>query len=345
MQKKQNSKNKPKVKVSKQMVCKAPVASTRVRMSQVPRIKNLRNEVHVNHREFVADILGSINFSSAQSFPINPGMVFTFPWLASIATRFESYKFNKLRFLYETAAPTSTTGSVILAVDYDPADLAPATKTQALSYKSSVRSSPWQDCSFTSESNDLRKRSNYFTRNSVVSTSDIQLYDVGNLYVCVSGQAAATAVGELYVEYDVVLTTPQLESLTGFDRYIASAGGSDASNPFGTSQVIRGGLPINVAPPDGGTLARIKFNSIGDYLLNWVVGGTGLAVPGFNTGTSVTNGSIGFVANAAGTTMVYTSRVKVSGTSDNYLEPITAAWTTVTSSRLYITPCVYTDFA
>jgi len=341
MQKKQNN-NKPKTKVSKKVVTyKAPVATTKVKTSTVPRIQNIRNDVRVCHREFITDIVGSVAFSSAQVFTINPGLVLTFPWLSSLATRFESYRFNRLKFLYETAAPTSTTGSVILTVDFDPNDLAPVSKTQALSYKSSVRSSPWQDCSFTADSEELRKRSTYFTRNNVVVSTDRQLYDVGNLFVCVAGQAGATAVGELYVEYDVTLMTPQLEALSGADRYIAGTAEMAPGVPFGTSWTYRGGLPVIVDPS---FTSELLFESIGDYLMVWIVVGTGIADPAWTNGAGLTNTKISGLA-AGGTNLTYVGRIHVTDTATSWTSPTTGAWTTVTTSKVYITPCVYTDFA
>jgi len=58
----------------------------------------------VQHMERIGTILGSAGFA-VNSFVINPGMAATFPWLAAIAQRFESYRFRRLRFLFRRRRP------------------------------------------------------------------------------------------------------------------------------------------------------------------------------------------------------------------------------------------------
>jgi len=349
---KQQQNNKPRTKVSKQIVIAngnrkaAPVATTKIIKTNVPQIKNTGSNVRIRHREFINDVLGSVAFSSSQSYIVNPGLVSTFPWLSSIARRYESYRFRTLRFLFETAAPTSTTGSIILCVDYDPTDLNPAGKTQALSYKSSVRSAPWQPCALSCTEQDLHKRTSYYTRGGLVSTTDLHLYDTGNLFVCVSGQAGATAIGELYVEYDVEFMTPQLETSDGISKSITATTIMSAVWPFGTGQTIVGNLPVNVAWMEALPAQVITFLSAGDYFIFWNVVGTGITDPAvWTAGAGCTISKISANITAGATVMSFVARVRVTSPVTGWASPPTGAWTTVTTSRLYITPCVYTDFA
>ena len=64
----------------------------------------------VRHREFLAEIKGTTTFTVAGSYPINPGMAQTFPWLSDIAKNFQQYRIRGMVFHY---VPTSgmVTGS------------------------------------------------------------------------------------------------------------------------------------------------------------------------------------------------------------------------------------------
>jgi len=165
--------------------------------------------VRVRHREYIADIAGSVAFA-ATSFVVNPGIVGTFPWLSVLAANFESYKFNSLCFQFSTEKSASTNGSLMIAVDYDANDAAPATKTVMMAYHNAVRCPVWSETKYVSDKQDLMKLPQRYIRAGAVSGTDLKTYDVGNLFIATAGCADTTALGELYVIYDVELITPQL---------------------------------------------------------------------------------------------------------------------------------------
>jgi len=207
------------------------VAQGKVKKTSRPKMNTLRNgDCHIVHREYIQDLTAqNANpslFNVAANLPCNPGQAGTFPWLSKIAANFESYKFNKLKFCYETEAPSSLGGTQVLAVDYDASDAAPLTKQQALAYRGSVRSPPWQNCCHTSLKEDLSKEKTYYVRTGAVpANTDVKLYDVGNLYAINQGVTTAAAVtGELYVEYDVTLMTPLYEQSATSGIMTAAAG-------------------------------------------------------------------------------------------------------------------------
>jgi hypothetical protein len=74
------------------------------------------------------------------------------------------------------------------------------------------------------------------------ANQDIKLYDVGNLYVGSKGVGALT-IGELYVDYVIRLSTPQLGLAGVGDALYGVFSGSANSAPFGTST---GNLPATV---------------------------------------------------------------------------------------------------
>lgn len=222
-----------------------PVAEGKVSRVNAPKIQAMKDgDCQISHREYLGDLAGSVAFT-ANTYSINPGLPATFPWLSAIAQRYESYRFRSLKFEFETQAATTTTGTVALAVDYDANDAAPDTKAQVLTYRDTVRSPPWKSCCFTAAREDLGKRSSYYVRNGSLGTSqDITLYDVGSLYACTQAQAGTTAVGELYVEYDIHLMTPQAGPLGVGESVYASFTGTSNAAPAATKA---GNLPATVS--------------------------------------------------------------------------------------------------
>jgi len=192
----------------------APVSKSISVRSGRPRITTRSAECTVvTHREYISD-LSALNASFiASRISINPGLNATFPWLSSIAERFESYIFRRLHFVYQPIAPTSTPGSIMMAIDFDAADPTPSNKISLMAYSGAVRSSPWEETRFIATSADLKKFGvQRYVRTGVVPTgTDIKTYDVGAFYIASQATPpAATTLGELYVEYDIELYTPQL---------------------------------------------------------------------------------------------------------------------------------------
>jgi hypothetical protein len=198
----------------KEPMQEAPLALTRPVRIGVPDVSGSPyvgdGRVRVRHREYLADVAGSVAFA-ATGFAINPGIATSFPWLSNIAVNFESYLFRALSFEYETQKSASTSGTIMMAVDFDAADAAPASKTALMTYHNAVRSAVWGECCYRSDMMDLRKFGvqRYVRSGALAANLDIKTYDVGNLFVATQGEADTSAIGELYVVYDVELITPQ----------------------------------------------------------------------------------------------------------------------------------------
>jgi len=289
----------------------APVAKANVVRQAKPRFEaRLNGDVMVRHREYIQDVAGSVAFTANQ-FSVNPGL--TFPWLSSIAPRWESYRFEKLRICYETEAPTSALGTVLLSVDYDASDAAPTSKQQAMAYRSSVRSPPWSNCCHDSLREDLMKKAPYYVRaGALAANQDVKLYDTANLFVCTQGQADTTTVGELYIEYDVLLMTPQLGDIavgTAIYGEWTSAASTNAA-PFGNTKLgniqatlVSTGTTTSVTTitfvnPYSGVLG---FNATGTGVSGVAFGGTAARLNGIdivNAGTTNAVGSVSIVAAA-----------------------------------------------
>lgn len=208
----------------------APVSQTRMVRTGRPSVVTLRNgDCRIVHREYIGEIVAGAGAGTpfnVSSYPLNPGQASVFPWMSKIAANFESYVFNKLHFDYETEAPSSLGGTLVMAVDYDSVDAVPSNKQQALAYRGSVRSAPWNPCSHTSIREDLHKqKTNYVRFGPQPAATDLKTYDIGNLFVITQGVTTASATcGELYVEYDVLLKTPVFEPVVPNGSFTNSSG-------------------------------------------------------------------------------------------------------------------------
>jgi hypothetical protein len=309
----------------------APVATTRSVTTVKPRMRSgASGDLTVHHREFVRDVAGSIAFATV-SYPINPGQVTLFPWLSSIAARYESYRFNSLRFALNTTAPTSATGTVVLAIDYDALDVAPASKTQIMSYRSAVRGAPWQDTALSAMPEDIHRATSLYTRTTtaVPAAADLKTYDVGNLFVATQGQGAATVIAELYVEYDVTLLTPQLDS--GFGSGLRSVGtaGLAANVFFGTNASIDADSTIAATIVGTGDVLTFSQDFSGLLILSAV----GTVLSALAPGGSAPTNLVSLSAGTNNTTMVGVWKV-VAIVGQTLVPTITE--TTFTSSQIIL---------
>jgi len=217
-----------------------------------PRVKNLvKGEAFVvQHREYLGDLTsgptaGNTDFK-LQSFPINPGIQATFPWLSTIAPQYQEYKINGLVFEFKSLvadAVISTTsnaiGSVMMATNYNSTQKVFPNKQAMLEseYSSDGRSSMSFihaiECkpSITAISDKLYVRSG-----APGANQDLRLYDWGLFQIASQGQQAANAVlGELWCSYEIWFYKPILSNGTALlmDKYQIST--VTAAAPFSTS--------------------------------------------------------------------------------------------------------------
>jgi len=305
----------------------APVAQTNVNRTRKPKVQTLVNgDCRITHREYVEDIVaaggGPPTPFTAQALALNPGQKTTFQWLSRIAANYESYRFESLHFCYETEAATTLGGTLMLAIDYDAADPAPTSKQQAMAYRSSTRTAPWAGCRHRSMNEDLRKNKSNFVRiGAQPPNTDIKTYDIGNLFVISQGIGVSGAtLGELYVEYTVLLMTPVYEPL-----YIGPFGGDfqsngapiNGANPFGTAPVLNPlsqGVVLNNA-------SQFTFTDVGTYLVTIESIGTVITAAAFvpdgnsavaalilslDSGALFINVTYAVVVNTAPSTVSYT---------------------------------------
>jgi len=243
--------------------------------SRAPFISMTRDQCRIRHRELLASVTGSTAFTVALSLGINPGLSTSFPWLSVMAQAWEEYEFTSLRFCYYTRTGTNIPGSVMMAIDYDAADAAPASEQIASSYEGVVEDAPWKDicCNARklSMTGPLRK---HYTRNTALAANlDIKTYDVGNFFL-MTVDGTAVPWGKLWVEYDVVFTLPQLPptgaSMVLGGRISGGGGGLTGADPFGLVPVVD---PQAIGISMDAT-STITFSNPGTYVLTFTFTGT-----------------------------------------------------------------------
>jgi hypothetical protein len=296
----------------------------------INRPANIRSTgaaTRVRHREYIADVAGVVAFGT-QTFAVNPGLAATFPWLSTLANRYESYKFHKLHFIYETTKSASTDGSVQGLIDFDAADAAPTTKALFMGHANAVRSAVWQEFVFDARARDLHKfaAERYVRSAAPAANLDIKTYDIGNFFVGVAGCADTSAIGELYVEYDVEFTTPQLSPAVAIataeplTQFVIQAGNRTNADVLGDAPVSYGASYCTAS------LNTVTFSVAGDYLVELVVI-SGCAITG-NTGSTATltyglrtsgSAQLGVITASVGQTVVFSGVTNSYSTPRNYL--------------------------
>jgi hypothetical protein len=219
----------------------APVAIGNRTFTQKARIQSFGDRMVVAHSEYIGDIIGTTaSFGIARTVALNPGIAASFPWLNQIASRYESYKFRKLHFRFNTERPTTESGYIALVPDYDPTDPQPVDKVSAFQYASVAKAAPWQNLLQVSSSADLSRRKTYFNRlGAIMADENISLFDTGNMFVCVGGNSGTVNLGQLWCDYEVEFMTPQLDSNYGPES--AKVNGNVAQTaalPLGTNPFL-----------------------------------------------------------------------------------------------------------
>jgi len=295
-----------------------------------PRLTMARGQTRVAHREYLGDITGSTDFAIAHTVQINPGVASAFPWLAFIARQYESYYVRSLTFEYETQESTATAGTVMLAVDYDAADVPPASKAQLLSYKGATRTPGWAPMKFhcTMPEMVVHGAGKYVRSSTLAAGLDIKMYDVGKFYLATQGFAATTVAGELYVSYVIDFLTPQSDPTAIIPSLSAKATGNGSVsvlNVFGTAATILGDLAVTAAAQ------TMTFNSVGEYLIAFTMTGTALTnVTPTMSGTSTHKLAAGLYANAGATAGTFVFQVRATAPGQTLILDPAASATTVT---------------
>jgi len=319
-----------------------------------PEISNSSSKgaVVVRHREYISDVSSSQAFTPTV-YPINPGVVTTFPWLSQVAANYEEYIIRGMIFEFKStssdailaAGGTQALGTVIMATQYDVYNPTFLDKISMENYQFANSSKPSESFLHAIEcqpkqtpTDELYVRSTL----AIITGADKRLYDFGNFTIATQGQQATAGIlGELWCTYEIELYKPKNSGSVGYelltDHYqmglitSASPMGSSTSlvsGNFGTSINSAGTImsfPANLA--SGlylvcfswyGTstvfVAPTAFIATGTFPLVWNQDGYSSVA---NTGTTTTAGFLSLlvrISSTTGQTVPQTLRLSTTGT-------------------------------
>lgn len=241
--------------------------------------------VIIRHREYLRDITATTAFN-IQSFPLNPGLIASFPWLSAIAAHFEQYKFRGLLWEFKSlssdavlsTATSSALGSVVMATQYNALNPPFPDKFTMENYEFANSSKP--SLSFIHPVECARKDtplSELYTRSGdPPAGSDLRLFDLGTFSIATVGMQATSGVcGELWCTYEIELMKPKLqnppETDTQADHFYLS---TSATNP---SPFI--GNTAGATNTMGGILGNNDYHfpsniQNGVFIVQWLIVGT-----------------------------------------------------------------------
>ncbi len=211
--------------------------------AQIPQFKEGNASNVICHREYLGDILGTTAFTN-NSFPLNPGISTTFPWLSVIAQNYQQFRFHGLIFEFRPLITDFVTsgapGVVVLATNYN-ADQAPyMTKQEMENSEYAVSVKPTLPLLHGVECATLQTVLNqmYVRTGTLPASNDLKFTDLGLLQLGTQSNPAGIALGELWVSYCVEFFKPILPIDVGgtvasgqSDKTVVTA----ATNPLGAA--------------------------------------------------------------------------------------------------------------
>lgn len=157
---------------------------------------------------------------SGMILPLNAGEGITFPWLNSVAMRYEKYRFKSLRFFYVPSVSKMYGGAVAMCPIYDPADTPPTSRRELYNAEGAVHAPVHEHLSLTIPGRRLNEtKFNRGNHKDLIDANELRLSDLGYLTITLfdldsslatSIQAAAAAYGDVFVEYEVELISPRV---------------------------------------------------------------------------------------------------------------------------------------
>jgi len=186
---------------------------------------SLSGDVYITQTEFLQNISATSNAGQPSpfevvSFPINPGLSSTFPFLSQIAQNYTLYEFDGLVFKFnptsgENNATSNSLGKVILATNYDPEAPPFVNSVQMENYDYANAAKPSQVIVHGVETKNSQQALNMQYVRTGVSTKSKIFTDIGTFCIATEGVPSLPGggtqiLGELWVTYRIKLSRAQL---------------------------------------------------------------------------------------------------------------------------------------
>jgi hypothetical protein len=256
-------------------------------MGVVPQFASQSEEhVVISRREYVSEIfgppLGTGQAFTLQSFPINPGLERTFPWLSQIAQNYDEYEIHQLVFTFKSTTTESTSatngqvGMVILCTNYNAAAANFQDKAEMQQYSGVASARLTESCQHFVECDPTKNSGSigeYIRANPVIESQDLKTYDHGKFQIAVANAAneyANVSLGELWVSYTVLLRKPKFFVALGLgitkDIFVSN-GNETIAAPFGSVLTTTGLIvPTTLLLGQQNNLGSLLQNSAGNKI-------------------------------------------------------------------------------
>jgi len=255
-----------------------------------PKFSSTRTTNVVCHREFLGNINGTTAFTN-QSFPLQPGVSLTFPWLSSIAASYQEYRIHGIVFEFNPLITDFVTsgapGVVVMATNYNADAPAYSSKIAMENSEYAVAVKPTQKLMHMIECEQIQTvlPNRYIRTGGVPSNQDLRLYDWGNFQLATQGNPNQL-LGELWVTYCIEFFKPVLPISTSIgqsDHFVRS--NTSGTNTFGSIQLS---VPVNeIGCVVSANSITFPAGSSGYYLVEVFHTGTGAVLTVANTSALV----------------------------------------------------------
>jgi hypothetical protein len=254
------------------------------------------------------------------TYVLNPANNTTFPWLSTIATKFEKYKFSHLKFIFVSTSASSigstntALGSVLLNTNYDILDPSFTSQQQMEDYGGLTEVRPSRNGQHTVDTvgriggnrGERYVLSSTGATATYPSSSSAHDYDLGSFQIATVGMQAASTVGRLYVEYALTLIRPKLDTPLGQGLIAAHYAGAPTTTSIFAGMTSRSGSTMALTFPSN---TSFVIPSPGRYLVcidakaaTTFTAGGGLTASTNCTAVVVLNGNTASTAGASQTT-------------------------------------------
>lgn len=192
---------------------------------QIPAFGHLGDGTRIQHREYVGDILSSVDFSN-NVFPVQIASSKTFPWASQLAPLYSQYKIMGMVFEFRSmysdsvvsTSANASLGSLIGCCEYN-ANALPfsnSVQMQNALFAESVKPSnsvmfPIECDPYQTPSLPLYTALSNGYQNDLLA-NDQRLNSLGNFQIATVGnQTNGQNLGQLWVSYDIMLYKQQLD--------------------------------------------------------------------------------------------------------------------------------------
>lgn len=218
----------PPVKPAKLKSTKTKVALPAAMSKQSKFESNFDSKTVLKMEEFITNLTGSEEFQ-IQSYVVNPGYGDVFPYLSTVAPRFQFYRFKKLHFEFRTRCGSTKEGVVGMAPEYNPEEQPPNTIQLASNVKAAISDVPWRDICLKCDPKLMFATAPHKSVRNYRGPESIT-YDAMRLNLWCEGQASTAVVGALYAIYEIELWAPQIQDVLISPRLISDYYNVDPQN-------------------------------------------------------------------------------------------------------------------